>query len=83
MQNQYKDLTKAKEYYQRCIVFAESTNDTKQGFYLYSLLNLGRISDKQKDVAAATRYYKEVQQKAERKSEAFNEARAYLKKKRK
>ncbi|MBB4599722.1 tetratricopeptide (TPR) repeat protein [Hymenobacter luteus] len=81
MQNQYKDLTKAKEYYQRCIVFAESTNDTKQGFYLYALLNLGRIASKQNDAAAATRYYKEVQQKAERKSEAYNEAQAYLKKK--
>ncbi|OWP63827.1 tol-pal system protein YbgF [Hymenobacter amundsenii] len=80
MQNQYKDLDKAREYYQRCVVFSESTGDTKQGFYLYSLLNLARIADKNKDSETATRYYKEVQQKAERKSEAYNEARAYLKK---
>ncbi|RSK50936.1 tetratricopeptide repeat protein [Hymenobacter rigui] len=83
MQNQYKDLDKAKEYYQRCVVFAESTNDTKQGFYLYALLNLARISDKQKMPADAARYYKEVQQKAERKSEAYNEAQTYLKKQKK
>ena len=80
MQNQYKDLDKAREYYQRCVVFSESTGDTKQGFYLYSVLNLARIADKSKDVAMATRYYKEVQDKAERKSDAFNEAKSYLKK---
>ncbi len=80
MQNQYKDLDKAREYYQRCVVFSESTGDTKQGFYLYSLLNLARIADKNKDSEMASRYYKEVKQKAERKSEAYNEARAYLKK---
>ncbi|RSK46308.1 tetratricopeptide repeat protein [Hymenobacter perfusus] len=83
MQNQYKDLDKAREYYQRCVVFAETTNDTKQGFYLYALLNMGRIADKQKRPADAVRYYKEVQDKAERKSEAYNEARAYLKKQKK
>jgi len=83
MQNQYKDLDKAREYYQRCVVFAETTNDTKQGFYLYALLNMGRIADKQKRPADAIRYYKEVQEKAERKSEAYNEARAYLKKQKK
>ncbi|GAB3232386.1 hypothetical protein GCM10027346_19610 [Hymenobacter seoulensis] len=80
MQNQYKDLKRAKEYYQRCVVFAESTNDTKQGFYLYALLNIARIADKEKDIATAVRNYKEVQKKAERKSEAHNEATAYLKK---
>ncbi|MFD2785789.1 tol-pal system protein YbgF [Hymenobacter rubripertinctus] len=83
MQNQYKDLDKAREYYQRCVVFSESTGDTKQGFYLYSVLNLARIADKNKDVATAARYYGEVQDKAERKSDAFNEAKAYLKKVRK
>lgn len=83
MQNQYKDLAKAKEYYQRCVVFSESTGDTKQGFYLYALLNMARIADKQQAPAEAARYYKEVQQKAERKSEAYNEAQAYLKKKKK
>jgi hypothetical protein len=83
MQNQYKDLPKAREYYQRCVVFAESTGDTKQGFYLYALLNLARIADKQQNPAEAIRYYKEVQQKAERKSEAYTEAQLYLKKNRK
>ncbi|RFP66323.1 tetratricopeptide repeat protein [Hymenobacter lapidiphilus] len=83
MQNQYKDLDKARDYYQRCVVFSESTGDTQQGFYLYALLNLARIADKQPDPEAATRYYQEVLKKAERKSEAHNEAKAYLQKKKK
>ncbi|WP_236705031.1 tetratricopeptide repeat protein [Hymenobacter sp. AT01-02] len=80
MQIQRADLVKAQDYYQRCVVFSESTGDTKQGFYLYSLLNLARIAQKQKDPERAVRYYKEVQTKAERKSDAYNEATAYLKK---
>ncbi|UYZ62636.1 tetratricopeptide repeat protein [Hymenobacter weizhouensis] len=78
MQNQYRDLNRARDYYQRCVVFAESTGDTKAGFYLYSLLNLARIADKQQDAPAAARYYREVQSKAERKSDAYKEARAYF-----
>ncbi|SNC76143.1 Tetratricopeptide repeat-containing protein [Hymenobacter gelipurpurascens] len=82
MQNQYQDLPKAKDYYQRCIVFSETSGDTTQGFYLYALLNLARISEKQKDTAEAIRYYKEVEAKSERKSDAAKEAKAYLKKNR-
>jgi tetratricopeptide (TPR) repeat protein len=80
MQNQYQDLPKAKDYYQRCIVFSETSGDTTQGFYLYALLNLARISEKQKNTPDAIRYYKEVEAKSERKSDAAKEAKAYLKK---
>ncbi|GAA4373084.1 hypothetical protein GCM10023186_03290 [Hymenobacter koreensis] len=79
MQNKYKDIPKAKEYYQRCIVFAESTNETTGGFYLYANLNLARIADKEKDGKAALRYYTVVQNKSDRKSEQYREARAYVK----
>ena len=80
MQNQYKDLDKARDYYQRCVVFSESTGDTQQGFYLYAVLNLARIAAKQNDQPTAVRYYQEVRDKAERKSDAYNEAKAYIKK---
>ncbi|KUG09884.1 tol-pal system protein YbgF [Solirubrum puertoriconensis] len=83
MQNKYKDINKAKEYYQRCIVFAESTNETSGGFYLYSNLNLARIADKAKDVKTAARYYDVVRTKADHKSEQYREAKAYLKKNKK
>ena len=80
MQNRYRDIAKAKDYYQRCIVFAESTGDTSGGFYLFSNMNLARLAVKDKDAAAAKRYYAVVADKAERKSEQYKEAKAWLKK---
>ncbi|WP_303312074.1 tol-pal system protein YbgF [Hymenobacter sp. BT730] len=83
MQNKYKDLAKAKDYYQRCIVFAESTGDTDGGFYLYANLNLARLAEKEKDTQTARRYYDIVREKSERRSEQYREAKEYLKKHRK
>ena len=80
MQNRYRDLAKAKDYYQRCIVFSESTGDISGGFYLFSHTNLARIADKQKDFTSAKRYYEIVFDRADRKSTDFKEAKAYLKK---
>ncbi|MCC3155074.1 tol-pal system protein YbgF [Hymenobacter sp. BT770] len=80
MQNRYRDIAKAKDYYQRCIVFSESTGDTSGGFYLFSNMNLARLAVKEKDAAAAKRYYAVVVDKAERKSEQYKEAKAWLKK---
>ncbi|GAB2966235.1 hypothetical protein GCM10027048_40560 [Hymenobacter coalescens] len=78
MQNKYKDLPKAKDYYQRCIVFAESTADTKGGFYLYANLNLARMADKDNNVKEARRYYEQVLAIADRKSANHAEAKTYL-----
>ena len=78
MQNRYRDLAKAKDYYQRCIVFSESTGDTDGGFYLFSNFNLARIAVKEKDAAASRRYYEVVADKAARKSDQFKEAKKFL-----
>ena len=80
MQNRYRDLGKAKDYFQRCIVFSESTGDTDGGFYLFANANLARIATKEKDAAAAMRYYNVVLDKATRKSEMYKEAKTWLKK---
>ena len=80
MQNRYRDLAKAKDYYQRCIVFSESTGDTDGGFYLFSNFNLARIAAKEKNLAAAQRYYEVVADKAARKSDQYKEAKLWLKK---
>ncbi len=80
MQNKYKDLEKAQDYYQRCIVFAESTDETSGGFYVYANFNLARIAAKTPDIAAARRYYEVVRDKASHKSEQYQEAKSYLKK---
>ena len=78
MQTRYRDYAKASDYYQRCLVFSESVSQTRGGYYLFSLSNLGRIAAAQRNVEEARRYYEQVQQQADHKSEAYKEARAYL-----
>ncbi|WP_400194033.1 tol-pal system protein YbgF [Hymenobacter sp. B81] len=79
MHRKYDDLNRAKEYYQRSIVFAEATGETSAGFYLYAHLNLARIADQQDDPAAAARYYAVVEDKWEdRKALEYREAKLYL-----
>ncbi|MBW3128357.1 tol-pal system protein YbgF [Hymenobacter profundi] len=79
MQNKVRNLAKAKEYYQRCIVFAESTSETQSGFYLYANLNLAHLANGEKDVRRAKQYYAVIAERAERKSDMCREAQIYLK----
>ena len=80
MQNRYRDYAKAQDYYQRCLVFSESVQQTKGGYYLFSLSNLGRMAAAQRNITAARRYYEQVLEQASRKSELYKEARTYLRK---
>ena len=78
MQNRYRDLAKAADYYRRCLVFSESVGETTKGYYLFSLSRLGHIAATQRDVGEARRYFEQVVPLADHKSEAYKEARAYL-----
>ncbi|OON70381.1 tol-pal system protein YbgF [Hymenobacter sp. CRA2] len=78
-QHKYKDLAKAKEYYQRCIVFAESTGDTKAGYFLHANWNLAKLAEQEQNWSAATRYFTLVRERAEPASEMAAEANAYFK----
>jgi tetratricopeptide (TPR) repeat protein len=78
MEKKYEDSVKATEYYQRCIVFAETAGDTEQGYYVLAHQHLGRIAAEQGDVAKARRHYDVVRSKAKRDSAEYNEAKAYL-----
>lgn len=80
MQYKYRDLAKAKDYYQRCIVFAESNGETDGGFYLFANANLARMADHDRDLPAARRYYEVLADKADHKSDQYKEAKAWLKK---
>jgi hypothetical protein len=80
--NKYKNNSKAKEYFQRCIVFSEVTDQMGPGYYVHANYNLARIADEEHNVAAARRYFQVVMDKAERKSEIYTEARDYLKNRR-
>lgn len=74
----YKNQSKAKDYYQRCIVFSELLNQTKGGYYLYANLNLAQINAEEHNTPAACRYYQVVLAKADRNSEQYAEAKTYL-----
>jgi TolA-binding protein len=75
-----KNLDEAKKYYQLCVKFAEQIEATDSGYYLYSLIALGEIAEKQGNKAEARKYLKEVKKKAKRKDEAYKSAKSRLKK---
>ncbi len=69
----------AKAYYLRSLKFAEQIDATDSGYYLYSLISLGEICDKQGDKEGAKKYFKEVKKRAGRKDEAYKDAKRRLK----
>ncbi|MEY3404576.1 MAG: hypothetical protein RL161_6, partial [Bacteroidota bacterium] len=70
----------ARNYYQLCLKFSEKNKSYKSGYYLYSLIALGEISEKLGDKAAARRYFTEVKKRSDRKNEAYKDAKRRLKK---
>lgn len=80
MQYKYRDIPKAKDFYQRCIVFAESNSETEGGFYLFANASLAKLADQANDADAARRYYAVVADKADHKSPQYKDARTWLQK---
>lgn len=78
-QNKYRDFDKAKGYYQNAIMYAEMTDERDSGYFVNSYLNLGRMANQQKDIAAAKKYYTVVLKASEKKSGSYKEAKDYLK----
>ncbi|CCH56369.1 hypothetical protein BN8_05698 [Fibrisoma limi BUZ 3] len=74
----YKNLSVARENYQKAIDYAKQTNSTDAGYYLSSVLNLGKIATEEKNVDLARTYFKEVMDKADRKSSQYKEAKKAL-----
>jgi tetratricopeptide (TPR) repeat protein len=74
-----KQYEEAKRHYELCVKFAEEIEATDSGYYLYSLIALGEIAQRQGNNAEAKRYYREVRKKAGRKDEAFKDAKRRLK----
>lgn len=78
--NKFRNLTRAKELFERCLVFSAATGEPDSGYALYARLNLARIADQQRDLKLAKKYYTEVKKLADGKSEAMKEAKEWLKK---
>ncbi len=75
-----RDNDEAKKYYELCVKYAKEIDATDSGYYLYSLISLGEIAEKQGRKADAKKYFTEVKKKSGRKDEAHKEAKARLKK---
>lgn len=73
-QNYYHNLLKAREYYQKTIDFSTQAKAFTSGYYLSSLMALGKMAEAEKDYETALNDYKTVIDKAERKSSQFKEA---------
>jgi len=74
-----KNLEVSKSYYQLCMKYAEQIGATESGYYLFSMIALGEIAERQGNKAEAKRWFKDVKKKANRKNEAFKDAKRRLK----
>lgn len=74
-----KDYDEAKKYYGLCAKFAEQIGATESGYYLFSLISLGEIAQREGNKTLAKKYFTEVKKKAGRKDEAFKDAKRRLK----
>ena len=78
----YRDLDNAKKYYRRAVAFGEEIEATESGYFLYSLLNLAEIAEKEGDKKEAEEIYKQVKRYAKRSHPAHERARELLRKRR-
>lgn len=72
--NYQRDLEAAAQYYQKAIDFSVKTNSTKAGYYVSSLLGLGKIAETKKNYDEALRYYKTAGDRADKNSSQDKEA---------
>jgi hypothetical protein len=74
-----RKLDESKKYYELAVKYAEEIGATDSGYYLFSLIALGEINEKQGNKVEAKRYFKEVKKRAGRKDEAYKDAKKRLK----
>jgi hypothetical protein len=74
-----KKFDDAKTNYELCMKFAEQIGANESGYYLYSMIALGEIAERQGNKAEARKWFTAVKKKADRKDEAFKDAKRRLK----
>jgi hypothetical protein len=70
----------AKKYYLQTLSYGEESESQESGYYLYSLIALGKMANEDKEKAKAKEYFNQVKKYAKRKHPAHKEAREYIKK---
>lgn len=74
------DRAEAKKHYTKTLSFGEESESQESGYYLHSLLQLGKMATEEKNKPLAKKYFKEVKKYAKRKHPAHQEAREYIRK---
>jgi tetratricopeptide (TPR) repeat protein len=74
-----KRFAEAEQNYKLCVKFAEEIGAQESGYYLYSLIALGEICQKQGRKAEAKKYFQQVKEHADRKDDAYKDAKRRLK----
>lgn len=75
-----KNPSEAKRYYEKTLSYGEESESQESGYYLYSLIALGKLANEQNDKKKAKAYFKQVKKFAKRKHPAHKEARDFIKK---
>lgn len=70
----------AKKYYLKTLSYGEESESQESGYYLYSLIALGKMANEEKNKVQAKEYFNLVKKYAKRKHPAHIEARDYIKK---
>lgn len=72
-------LEEAKKYYKIAVSYGEEIEAYETGYFIYSLLNLARIAEREEDYEASVYYMEQIKKYANRKQPAHKEAKEYLK----
>lgn len=75
-----RDTALAREYYLRTISYGEESESQESGYYLFSLVQLGKIETAAGNKKKAKEYFKKVKKYAKRKHPAHVDAREFIKK---
>ncbi len=74
------DRSSAKKYYQQTLSYGEESESQESGYYLFSLIALGKMANEENNKAQSKEYFKKVKKYAKRKHPTHKEAREYIKK---
>lgn len=75
----HKKYDEAEKYFKLAVEYGEAADATDMGYYIYAVLHLGRIAERQEKKSEAKDYYQKVKKLTKRKHSANKEARARLK----
>ena len=78
--NRVGNKGEAKKYYLKTVAYGEESESQESGYYLHSLIQLGKMETAAKNKAQARKYFDQVKKYAKRKHPAHKEARDFIKK---